>query len=104
MRSSSADERTHEIERILDTFQTADAADEPLVGALERRARNRRPGSRRRVEPVGIDAVVNLCDRSVGHADLTLEVIREMPRQRNVAVHERPIEPADQSITATASR
>src|SRR5438552_18714128 len=98
MHGSSADERTHEIEGILDTFETADAADEPMLGALERRVRDRPAWSRRRVEPVGIDAVVNLRDRSVGHTDLMLEVISQMPRQCNVAVHERPIEPAHQSI------
>ena len=59
--------------------------------------------ARARIKALRVDAVVDLGDRLVRHANMVLKILGEVLRQRDIVVHERPIQPAHQPVAAAAS-
>src|SRR5678815_2975637 len=82
-------------------FRPAQAREE-VLGLAEGAAGDRAAGLSR-PEALGVDTVVNLRNAMQRNPDLTLEVVLQVTRQRDITADERPVEAAHVLIAATRS-
>jgi len=99
---AAAREGVQQCRQVLHGIHATDPADDEVGRVIEGAAGNRlaRLG---RPEALGVDPVVDLRDARGLHADLALEVLGQVPRQGDVAVHERSVQASYVAVAAPAA-
>ena len=90
-----------QMRQVLHRVHAANPADEQVLGIAERAALDRHAPWR--AEALGVHSVADVRDARRRHADLALEVVLEVMRQRDVAAHERAVQAPHDLVAAPAA-